>query len=189
MLTYALGALCSQERKPCLTLALPVKIIFHPHLTGNPELGLRGPSVRWLTDVIKDQVLFIALCYFQCGLYLVSRWPHLDLAVFKGTEGPSLSVALSRGMVCFLVASQQTPLELGRLEWSQVAFPGGYFPGGKESTCQCRRCWRCRSDFWVKKVPWSRKWQLTPVFLPREFYGQSSLAGYSPWGHKESDMT
>ena len=34
---------------------------------------------------------------------------------------------------------------------------------------------------------WRREWQLTPVFLPGEFYGQRSLAGYSPWGHKESD--
>ena len=31
--------------------------------------------------------------------------------------------------------------------------------------------------------------QLTPVFLPGEFPGQCSLAGYSPWGHKESDIT
>ena len=34
------------------------------------------------------------------------------------------------------------------------------------------------------KIPWRRKWQSTPVFLPREFHGQRSLAGYSPWGHK-----
>ena len=34
---------------------------------------------------------------------------------------------------------------------------------------------------------WRREWQPTPVFLPGEFYGQRSLAGYSPWGHKESD--
>ena len=37
--------------------------------------------------------------------------------------------------------------------------------------------------------PWSRKWQPTPVFLPEKFHGQRSLVGYSPWGHKESDMT
>ena len=36
---------------------------------------------------------------------------------------------------------------------------------------------------------WSRKWQPTLVFLPGEFHGQRSLAGYSPWGCKESDMT
>ena len=33
------------------------------------------------------------------------------------------------------------------------------------------------------------EWQHTPVFLPGEFHGQESLSGYSPWGHKESDMT
>ena len=33
-------------------------------------------------------------------------------------------------------------------------------------------------------MPWRRKWQPTPVFLPGEFHGQRSLAGYSPWGHK-----
>ena len=37
--------------------------------------------------------------------------------------------------------------------------------------------------------PWRRKWQPTPVFLPGESHGQRSLVGYSPQGHKESDMT
>ena len=37
--------------------------------------------------------------------------------------------------------------------------------------------------------PWRRKWQPTPVFSPGEFHGQRSLAGYSPWDHKELDTT
>ena len=36
---------------------------------------------------------------------------------------------------------------------------------------------------------WRRKWQPTPVFLPRESYGQRGLVGYSLWGRKESDTT
>ena len=44
-------------------------------------------------------------------------------------------------------------------------------------------------DPWAGKIPWTRKWQLTPVFLPGKFHGQRSLVGYSPWGRKESDMT
>ena len=36
---------------------------------------------------------------------------------------------------------------------------------------------------------WRRKWQPTPIFLRGEFHGQRSLESYSPWGHKESDMT
>ena len=64
------------------------------------------------------------------------------------------------------------------------------FSGGasaKESACQYRRRKRCGFDPSVGKILWSRKWQPTPVFLPGKFHGQKSLAGYSPWGHKESD--
>ena len=46
-----------------------------------------------------------------------------------------------------------------------------------------------RFDPWVRKIPWRRKWQPTPVFLPGEFHGQRSLAGYGPRGRKESDMS
>jgi len=66
-------------------------------------------------------------------------------------------------------------------------FPGG--ASGKEPACECRKHKRHRFDPWVGKIPWRRKWQLIPVFLHGEFHGQRSLAGYSPWGHKESDMT
>ena len=54
----------------------------------------------------------------------------------------------------------------------------------KESACQCRRCKRHGFDPWIGKIPWSRKWHLTPVSLPGKFYGQRSLLGYSPWGSK-----
>ena len=37
--------------------------------------------------------------------------------------------------------------------------------------------------------PRGREWLPTAVFLHGEFYGQRSLAGYSPWGHKESNKT
>ena len=46
-----------------------------------------------------------------------------------------------------------------------------------------------RFDPWVGKIPWRRARQPPPVFLPGESHGQRSLEGYSPWGHKESDMT
>ena len=60
---------------------------------------------------------------------------------------------------------------------------------GKESACQCRRRRKSRFNPCVEKIPWSRKWQPSPAFLPEKFQGQRSLAGYSPWGCKESDMT
>ena len=44
-------------------------------------------------------------------------------------------------------------------------------------------------DPWVRKIPWRRKWQPTPVFLPGKSHGRRSLVGYSPWGGKELDTT
>ena len=44
-------------------------------------------------------------------------------------------------------------------------------------------------ETWLGKIPWRREWQPTPIFLPGEFHGQRSLAGYSPWGHRQSDRT
>ena len=51
----------------------------------------------------------------------------------------------------------------------------------KESICQFRRC---RFDPRVGKIPWRRKWQPTPIFLPGKSHGQRSLKGYSPWDHR-----
>ena len=72
---------------------------------------------------------------------------------------------------------------------SKTGFPAG--ATGKESPCQCRRHKRHGFNSWVRKIRWRRAWQPPPppVFLSGESHGQRSLEGYSPWGHKESDMT
>ena len=59
----------------------------------------------------------------------------------------------------------------------------------KEPTCQCRRHKTSGLDPWIGKIPWRSAPQPTPVFLPGESCGQRSLAGYSPQGRKELDMT
>ena len=62
-------------------------------------------------------------------------------------------------------------------------------PSDKEPAYQCRRHKRSGFDPWVRTIPWRRVCQPTPVFLHGESHGQKSLAGYSPWGHKELDTT
>ena len=67
---------------------------------------------------------------------------------------------------------------------------------GKESACQSKRHRRHGFSTWTGKIPWRRKWQPTPVFLPGESHGQRSLVGHSPgvtksqtqlsnWAHSE----
>ena len=51
------------------------------------------------------------------------------------------------------------------------------------------QCGRPGFHPWVGKIPWRRAWKPTPVFFPGESHAQRSLAHYSPWGHKELDMT
>ena len=66
------------------------------------------------------------------------------------------------------------------------------FPGvsnGKESACQSRGHKRWKFDPWVGKIPWRKEWLPNPVFLPGEFHGQTSLAGYGQWDCKELDTT
>ena len=53
-----------------------------------------------------------------------------------------------------------------------------------EFACQCRRYRRHEFAPWTRQIPWRRKWQLAPVFLPGKSHGQRILAGYSPWDHK-----
>ena len=65
-----------------------------------------------------------------------------------------------------------------------LAFLGG--SEGKESACNAGDL---DSILGLGRIPWKREWLPTPVFWSGELHGQGSLASYSPWGCKESDMT
>ena len=63
--------------------------------------------------------------------------------------------------ILYHLSHQRSP---ARCVFHSSSLLGGGFPGGtssKEPACQCRRC---RFDHWVRKRPWRRKWQPTPVF-------------------------
>ena len=83
---------------------------------------------------------------------------------------PSL---LSPHLPSYLVIPPFTPGLLWGLRWYRI----------------CLQCRRSGFDPWVRTIPWRKEWLPTPELLPGEFHRQRSLAGYSPWGLKESDMT
>ena len=63
------------------------------------------------------------------------------------------------------------------------------FPGGSVLKNMATNTGDMRLIPGSERSPWMRKWYRTPVFLPEKSHGQKSLAGYSPKGHKESDVT
>ena len=81
---------------------------------------------------------------------------------------------ISRGCTCIITTDNY---------FKSYSFPGG--SDGKESACSAGD-WGSIPGL---GRPLEREWQSIPVFLPGEFHRQRSLAGYSPWCHKESDMT
>ena len=90
------------------------------------------------------------------------------------------------GKMMSLISAQGSWRWFAILSYSRISVGLPWWLTGKEFTCQCRRC---RFKPWVRKTPWRRKWQPTPVFLPGESHGQRSLAGYGPQCPEELDIT
>ena len=86
------------------------------------------------------------------------------------------------------VAKTQTQLEWLSTHFSPTptCHPTNWRHSGKESSCQCRRH---GFNPWVGKIPWRRKWQPTPVFLPGKFHGRGVWWATVFGVAKESDMT
>ena len=121
------------------------------------------------------------LCSTAESTRLVSGWgSNIPHAMWHSTPRPKDTSALTPQPTLLLmrnwILSQYLHTE-GLLRWLS----------GKEPACQCRRHKRCGFNSWVRKIPWRRKWQPTPVCSPGKFHGQKSLGSYSPWGCKESD--
>ena len=66
-------------------------------------------------------------------------------------------------------------------------FPGG--TSGEESAWQSKRLKKWGFPSWVGKIPWRSAWKPFPVFLPGEFHGPWSLAGYSLYSHRKKQLS
>ena len=112
-----------------------------------------------------------------------SPWKPLSLSIITLRNTPT-------HLLCSASNSAFTSVNTWFLSFEKIsielAFPESYmlscsFPGGisgKETACQCRRHKRHGFDPWVRKIPWRRVWQPTPVLLSGESYGQRSLEGF-----------
>ena len=119
---------------------------------------------------------FFLVAVFPC----VFTWPfycvHISLKSLP---------FLIRTLFLFLREGNGTPLQYSCLEnpWTEE-------PGRLQSmeSLRVRHDWATSLSLF-SFMPWRRKWQPTPVFLPGESQGRWSLVGCRLWGHTELDTT
>ena len=104
--------------------------------------------------------------YLLCELYLLS----LKRFIFVSFKKKKIKCIINIKKKLF----KKISVSLGLPRW----------PCGERIRLQCKRH---GFNPLVEKIPWRRKWQPAPVFLPGKSQGQRGLAGYSPWGLKELD--
>ena len=120
--------------------------------------------------IITNRKLYISFrCYNSDLILFYTLWNDYHKSLITICHWPKLLRFYCLYSVCYM------------------GFPGGI--SGKELACQCRRHKRRGFNPWVRKIPWSREWQPTPIFLLGKSHGQRSLVGYSPWGLEEWDTT
>ena len=144
-------------------------------LPGPTRLLQKGPW-SW-KDWVEGPLSGVHGCQLPVINWKSSGCPSLDKEPYEKAQ--MLGVAQSRTQLKQFSSSSCSKHKRGLPRWHS----------GEESACQCRRCKRHGFNPWVGKIPLRRKWQPTPIFLPGEFHGQRSLAGYSSWGCKELDTT
>ena len=88
----------------------------------------------------------------------------------------------------FIHITINDPVPFHTVHFGRKSLSAG-FPGGAVVKNPPANILDAGSILGLGKIPWRRQWQPIPVFLPGKSHGQRSLAGYSPRGCKESNMT
>ena len=156
-----------------------------------------GPA--WLSFLIFSDCFFPLLSGRYPQIYFIDHLMTLSTITFLISRKLLFSdlCSVTVAYICFIDAKTYQMSMGYLLEYFKLSFVpwiiitsihlgASQVLSGKESACQCRRR---MFNPGMGRIPWRRKWQPTPVFLPGESHRQRSLAGYSPWSCKESDTT
>ena len=160
------------------------------HYTCRCESQVRSTELVESTSFITSSR---PVCCLSCGVFTSSLMLPVAHRSWRTAK-----VKSSQGLV--LLAKPLMDEGAGESHWG-LSFPKGLINQWFQSLKYCElllqitlnvetmQCRRLRFDPWVRKILCRRKWQPISVFLPGEIHGQRSLADYSPWGCKESNVT
>ena len=159
---FRVSVLISDTRVACHRYILICVVPLYPH--GWLKRVFKNPQVHWITNNHFTVV--------SSGMHL----PRIGLNCPSRTLGTS-------GLLCCQMYRCVENFSLkdilrGRNKMVTCGLPQ-WLSGENEL-----QCGRPELNPWVRKIPWRRAWQPTPVLLPGESHGQRSLVGFNPWGSK-----
>ena len=135
-----------------------------------PHTALHEP-IYPLDQCPSNAVLHLQVGARACNVIL----PHLSLThVFGSVGNASRGPWLPPSMLLAPCQNSQS------MNWASL---------GAQMVKNLPAMQETRFSLWVRKIPWRREWQPTPVLLPGECHGHRSLVGYSPRGRQESDTS
>ena len=162
---------------------------YTPPTSADPAPQIYFPEGgEWAQQSLKKFIFFLKTIPRKHRLTLMCQ-PNCEVNIALIWNEMQKSDARKERFMCSKSprVSYPTAFRLLKYDMTSEVFPGGSVV--KKIHLQCRRCQRCGFNPWVRKIPWRRAWQPTPVFLPGESHEQRSLVGYRPCGCKESDTT
>ena len=136
-----------------------------------------------VSDAIRSIVLLLEPCNCEFCYFIWLHWSY-NQGNALGWESGFRKKNYFKLLANLLDSLQKKVVLKKQCKYKKLGFPDGL--ADKESPSQCKIHRKWGFDPWIRKIPWSRKWQLTPVFLPGKSLGQRSLMGYTPWDCKES---
>ena len=149
----------------------------HPYMTTGKTKALTGWTfVGKVMSQLFNLLPRLVIAFLPRNKRLLISWLHSPSAVIlEPPKIKSVTVSIVSPTICHEVIGPDAMI----LVFWMLSFKPTF----------SMQCWRPWFNLWVGKIPWKREWQSTPGSFPGESHGQRSLAGFSPWGHKESDMT
>ena len=150
------------------------------------QAGTRGMQMRCPRRKVKQTLIlnFMLVTTQRCTLYHTHLYLFLLLKFVNFVVSVVCSFLLLCSILCLekaIAPHSSTPA--WRIPWTEE-------PGGLQSMRSLRvgHDWATSLSLFTF-MHWRRKWQPTPVFLPRESQGWQSLVGCHLWGRTESDTT
>ena len=161
---------------------LPKNLAFQLHLTTTVPRVHRASAIQlYLWTVVTRPCVYM--------FFFLIQLIHIYGDLWDGSFSNGLVHVINLHLSHPLITTQQPYLVRSLYPRNRTCYltrGASRWLSGKEFSYQYRRH---RFTSRVGKILWRRAWQPTPVFLPREAHGQRSLAGYSPWGHKQFEKT